>query len=199
MTTLCNVVSTLFQRRALTLYQRCATLKIGRRILFHFQRRISVISTLITTLKQRWSDVEILARIGMCVQNWQKVVFFFDPLTSKPSFDSPLHWKRAFGWGWCLTTCQHDSHDGPNILYHWTFFFIHVLERLANLAKIYWCRLLEDCWYEAKLTSNWLRSKFPRKSDSKTFNSFDESALLMAFQSNSSTFLNFSALKVSAN
>ena len=45
--TLCNVVSTLFQRRALTLYQRCATLKIRRRILFHFQRRINVISTLI--------------------------------------------------------------------------------------------------------------------------------------------------------
>ena len=36
--TLCNAVSTLFQRRALTLYQRCATLKIRRRILFHFQR-----------------------------------------------------------------------------------------------------------------------------------------------------------------
>ena len=42
-----NVVSTLFQRRALTLYQRCATLKIRRQILFHFQRRINVISTLI--------------------------------------------------------------------------------------------------------------------------------------------------------
>ena len=52
--TLCNVVSTLFQRRALALYQRCATLKIRRRILFHFQRWS-------TTLKQRWSDVEMLA------------------------------------------------------------------------------------------------------------------------------------------
>ena len=55
--TLCNVVSTLFQRRALTLYQRCATLKNRRRILFHFQRRINVISTLIhnvaTTLIRR--------------------------------------------------------------------------------------------------------------------------------------------------
>ena len=52
-----NVVSTLFQRRALTLYQRCATLKIRRRILFHFQRRINVITTFIhnikTTLIQR--------------------------------------------------------------------------------------------------------------------------------------------------
>ena len=55
--TLCNVVSTLFQRRTLTLYQRCATLKIRRRILFHFQRQINVISTLIrnveTTLIRR--------------------------------------------------------------------------------------------------------------------------------------------------
>ena len=33
----------LFQ--APTLYQRCATLKMRRRILFHFQRRINVIST----------------------------------------------------------------------------------------------------------------------------------------------------------
>ena len=49
--TLCNVVSTLFQRRALTLYQRCATLKIRRRILFHFQRRINAISTLIHNLE----------------------------------------------------------------------------------------------------------------------------------------------------
>ena len=59
--TLCNVVSTLFQRRALTLYQRCATLKIQRRILFHFQCRINVIST----LKQRWSDVEMLAGLDL--------------------------------------------------------------------------------------------------------------------------------------
>ena len=45
--TLHNVVLTLFQRRTLTLYQRCATLKIRRRILFHFQRQINIISTLI--------------------------------------------------------------------------------------------------------------------------------------------------------
>ena len=52
-----NVASTLFQCRALTLYQRCAMLKIRRRMLFHFQRRINVISTLIhnveTTLIRR--------------------------------------------------------------------------------------------------------------------------------------------------
>ena len=42
-----KVVSTLFQRRTTTLYQRCGTWKIRRRILFRFQRRINVISTLI--------------------------------------------------------------------------------------------------------------------------------------------------------
>ena len=50
----CNVVSMLFQRCALTLYQRCETLKIRCRILFHFQRPIYVISTLI-------QNVEMLA------------------------------------------------------------------------------------------------------------------------------------------
>ena len=38
---------------------------------------------------------------------------------------------------------------------------------------------------------NWLRSKSPHKLYSKTFNSFDESALLLAFKSSSSTFMNF--------
>ena len=49
--TLCNVISTLFQRQALAFCQRCTTLKIRRQILFHFQRRINVISTLI----RRWN------------------------------------------------------------------------------------------------------------------------------------------------
>ena len=57
--TLCNVVSTLFQRQAVTLHQGCATFKIRHRILFNFQRRINVISTVIhnveTTLIQRWN------------------------------------------------------------------------------------------------------------------------------------------------
>ena len=56
---LCNFVLTLFQRRALTLYQRCETLKIRCRFLFHFQRRINFFSTLIhndeTTLIRRWN------------------------------------------------------------------------------------------------------------------------------------------------
>ena len=38
--------STLTQLWALILYQRCAMLKIRRRVLFHFQRWINVISTL---------------------------------------------------------------------------------------------------------------------------------------------------------
>ena len=42
-----KVVSTLFHRGTPMLYQRFATLKNRRRILFHSQRRISVISTLI--------------------------------------------------------------------------------------------------------------------------------------------------------
>ena len=54
---LCNVVPTLFQRQALTLHQRCATFKMRQWLLFHFQRGINVISTLIqnneTTLIRR--------------------------------------------------------------------------------------------------------------------------------------------------
>ena len=38
---------------------------------------------------------------------------------------------------------------------------------------------------------NWLQLKTPRILDSKTFNSFDISVLLMAFKCNYSTFLNF--------
>ena len=54
-----KVVSTLSQRCTPTLYQGCATLKIWRRILFHFQRRVNFISTLIhnveTTLIRCWN------------------------------------------------------------------------------------------------------------------------------------------------
>ena len=49
--TLRNVVLTLFQPRTLALYQRCATLKIRRRILFHFKPQINIISTLIHNVK----------------------------------------------------------------------------------------------------------------------------------------------------
>ena len=51
--TLCNVVSTLFQRRALTLYQNWK-----RRILFRFQRRINVISTLFDPSLNCWPGKE---------------------------------------------------------------------------------------------------------------------------------------------
>ena len=38
-------VPVLFQGRTLGLYQRCATLKMPHRVLFHFQHWINVIST----------------------------------------------------------------------------------------------------------------------------------------------------------
>ena len=60
--TLCNVVSTLFQRRCPTLYQRCATLENRRRIWFHFQRRINVISTLIQRWNVGWGSFRIVSR-----------------------------------------------------------------------------------------------------------------------------------------
>ena len=53
-----KVVSTLFQRRTPPLYQRCVTLKIRPRILFHFQCRINVISTFINNANffGRWES-----------------------------------------------------------------------------------------------------------------------------------------------
>ena len=56
---MCNVDLTLLQRWTKTLYQCCAMLKIKLRFLFHFQRRINVISTVIqnveTMLTRRWN------------------------------------------------------------------------------------------------------------------------------------------------
>ena len=70
--TLCNVVSTLFQCRALKLYQGRATLKIRRWILFYFQRRINVISTLIhnaeTTLIRCWNVRSGSPEKNTCIQ-----------------------------------------------------------------------------------------------------------------------------------
>ena len=76
-----NVVSALFQRQALTLYRRCATLKIRRRILFHFQRQINVISTLIhnveTTLIRRsnvgWARTWPLLRLWVVLSENLKI------------------------------------------------------------------------------------------------------------------------------
>ena len=77
--TLCNVVLTLFQRRALTLYDRCAKLKTRRQILFHFQRRINVISTLIhnveTTLIRRLNvgwDTFSFTKLHTCYASFMK-------------------------------------------------------------------------------------------------------------------------------
>ena len=50
----------LLQRQTLTLYQSCATFKIRGRILFHFQRRINLILTLIHNVEKTLSDVEML-------------------------------------------------------------------------------------------------------------------------------------------
>ena len=70
--TLWNFVLKLFQRRALTFYQLCTTFKTRCRILFHFQRRINVISTLIhtveTTLIRRWNG------------GWDTSIFLIDAL-----------------------------------------------------------------------------------------------------------------------
>ena len=52
--TLCNIVLTLFQRRAPALYQRCATLKIWSRILFHFRSIVNVISMFDP---KRWNNI----------------------------------------------------------------------------------------------------------------------------------------------
>ena len=78
---LCNVVWTLFQRRAMTLYQRWTTLKIWRRILFQFQRRFNVISTLIhnaeTQLIRLW-NVDRANYSKYCLLNF--TTFFNFPL-----------------------------------------------------------------------------------------------------------------------
>ena len=49
-----DVVLTLFHCRTTPLYQGCTMLKVRRQILFHFQRRIRVISTLIHKVQARF-------------------------------------------------------------------------------------------------------------------------------------------------
>ena len=100
--TLCNVDLTFFQRWVSTLYQCCTTLKIRFRILFHFQRRINVIWTVIynveTTLIQRWNVGRVLSMKKLILRNilpatlllkWNLLVFFKDyakTFTAKPVF-----------------------------------------------------------------------------------------------------------------
>ena len=85
-----KVASTLFQRRTPTLYQLCATLKIWRRLLFHFQRRINVISTEII---RRWNVgwVRIKARYCNLIST-----FFFLHITYFSSLFGffVMIWKR---------------------------------------------------------------------------------------------------------
>ena len=85
--TWCNVVSTLFQRLVLTLYQLCSTLKIRRWILFHFQLWINVISTLIhiveTTLIRWWNVGWVIIfkyglKGGWYLQKQSKIITFKD-------------------------------------------------------------------------------------------------------------------------
>ena len=79
--TLCNVVLTLFQSRALTLYQRRTTLKIRCRILFHFQRRIKVVSTMIhnvaKTLIRRWNVGWVINCLNSKRSNFFITTYFF--------------------------------------------------------------------------------------------------------------------------
>ena len=104
-----NVVSTLFQHRALTFYQRCAKLKIRRRILFHFQRRINVISTLIhnvvTTLIRRWN---------VC---WELIIFY--QLRDLRS----LYFKLICCSYWSLYVWNHYNNPSENYV-TWTYLFL---------------------------------------------------------------------------
>ena len=83
---------TLLQREALTLYQHCAMLKIQRPVLFHFRRRINVISTLIhnveNTLIRRWNvGWERYSNLNF----WQ--IFTFDvPLIAPVKAGHALYW-----------------------------------------------------------------------------------------------------------
>ena len=134
---------------------------------------------------------KIIHNIIIGVQNWQRVESFLNHCWYRPSFDSPLYWKRAFGCDWCCITCQQDSYDSPNSLYHWWFFSSMSWNVLQILQKLNGADCLKIAGIRWSQLFNWLRSKFPRKLVSTTFNFFDESGLFMAFKSNSSTVLNF--------
>ena len=71
--TLCNVDVTLFKRLTPILYQCCPTLKIGLRILFHFQCRIKVIWTVIynveTTLIRRGNVGRVVSMRKLILRN----------------------------------------------------------------------------------------------------------------------------------
>ena len=74
--TLCNVDSRLFQRRTTTLYRRCTSLKIRRRIFIQFQSQINVISMLVhnvETMLKCWLGRFFRLKIVVIItqpQNW---------------------------------------------------------------------------------------------------------------------------------
>ena len=68
-----NIDLTFFHCWTPTLYHCCATLKIRFRILFHFHRRINVVSTVIqnleTTLIRRWNDGWVVSMKKLILRN----------------------------------------------------------------------------------------------------------------------------------
>ena len=89
--TMYNLDLTLFKSWTQTLYQCYATLKLQLRILFHFQRRINIISSVIrnveTTLIWRWNVGWVVSMKKVILMNslsatlltkWNLSVFFKD-------------------------------------------------------------------------------------------------------------------------
>ena len=113
---LCNVVSKFFQRQALTLYQHCAVWKIRRRILFHFQRWINFISTLIgnvatTLIRLRnvgWAnsggDRKMICTI--CKSQEEKLKLM--PCTNLTFIDGCANFKSST-WSDHVTTDEHNN------------------------------------------------------------------------------------------
>ena len=87
--TLCNIASTLFPNQAWTLYQCCATLEIRRWILFHFQHRINVISTLIW----HWNLTGL-------IQSIFENAFYFIFIYKAISNDARFKWLKILNEKW---------------------------------------------------------------------------------------------------
>ena len=111
--TLCKVHLTLFQCWTPTLYQCCATLKIRLTILFHFQRRINIISMAIpnveTTLIRHWNIGSVVSMKKLILGNtlpgtwltyWNLYVFFKD---YAKTFTTPA--LANFFWCMLLRIC----------------------------------------------------------------------------------------------
>ena len=103
--TLCHVVLTLFRRCFNVGHWRCKTLKIRCQILFHFQRRIKVISTMIhnveTTLIRRWSVGWVINCLNSKRSNFFITAYFFTStvftfFTSTYCTDISRLWKSFY-------------------------------------------------------------------------------------------------------